>query len=124
MDLFPAVQAREEVLAAVADPLDGSIDRSRGANVVRTFIEEFARRQRMSITITPEGTRSRVAEWKLGFLHIANEADVPIVPVALDYSRKLVHIMPAVMPTGDANADLQKIKALYHSDMARYPGSF
>ncbi len=100
------------------------IDRSRGANVVRTFIDEFARRERMSITITPEGTRSRVAEWKLGFLHIANEAGVPIVPVALDYSRKLVHIMPAVMPSGDSNSDLQKIKALYHSDMARYPGSF
>jgi 1-acyl-sn-glycerol-3-phosphate acyltransferase len=100
------------------------IDRSRGANVVRTFIEEFARRERMSITITPEGTRGRVPEWKLGFLHIAKEADVPVVPVALDYSRKLIVIFPAVMPSGDSAADLVKIKALYSKQMARHPQNF
>jgi 1-acyl-sn-glycerol-3-phosphate acyltransferase len=100
------------------------IDRSRGANVVRTFIEEFARRERMSITITPEGTRGRVPEWKLGFLHIANEAQVPVVPVALDYSKKHIMIFPSVMPSGDSTADLQKIKALYSKEMARHPQSF
>jgi len=100
------------------------IDRSRGANVVRTFIDEFARRERMSITITPEGTRGRVPEWKLGFLHIAKEADVPVVPVALDYSRKLIVIFPAVMPSGDSAADLVRIKALYSKEMARHPQNF
>lgn len=100
------------------------IDRSRGANIVRTFIDEFARRERMSITITPEGTRGRVPEWKLGFLRIAVEANVPVVPVALDYSRKLVVIMPAVMPGSDPAADLQRIKALYSPEMARYPENF
>jgi 1-acyl-sn-glycerol-3-phosphate acyltransferase len=100
------------------------IDRSRGANVVRTFIEEFARRERMSITITPEGTRGRVPEWKLGFLHIANEAGVPVVPVALDYSKKLIMIFPAVVPTGNSAADLAKIKALYSKEMARHPENF
>ncbi len=100
------------------------IDRSRGANVVRTFIDEFTRRERMSITITPEGTRGRVPEWKLGFLRIAAEANVPVVPVALDYSRKLVTIMPAMMPGNDAEADLAKIKALYSPEMARYPENF
>ncbi len=100
------------------------IDRSRGANVVRTFIDEFSRRERMSITITPEGTRGRVPEWKLGFLRIAAEANVPVVPVALDYSRKLVTIMPAMMPGNDAEADLAKIKALYSPEMARYPENF
>jgi len=100
------------------------IDRSRGANVVRTFIDEFARRERMSITITPEGTRGRVPEWKLGFLHIAKEADVPVVPVALDYSRKLIVIFPAVMPSVDSAADLVRIKALYSKEMARHPQNF
>jgi 1-acyl-sn-glycerol-3-phosphate acyltransferase len=100
------------------------IDRSRGANVVRTFIDEFARRERMSITITPEGTRGRVPEWKLGFLRIASEANVPVVPVALDYSRKLVVIMPAVTTSGDSAVDLPKIKALYSPVMARYPENF
>ena len=63
-------------------------------------------------------------EWKLGFLRIASEANVPVVPVALDYSRKLVVIMPAVTTSGDSAVDLPKIKALYSPVMARYPEKF
>jgi 1-acyl-sn-glycerol-3-phosphate acyltransferase len=100
------------------------IDRARGGNVVRTCVAEFAKRERMSITITPEGTRRRVKEWKLGFYYIATEAGVPIVPVALNYAGKLVMIQPPFFPTGDAAADLPKIKALYSASMARHPESF
>ena len=63
-------------------------------------------------------------EWKLGFYYIATEADVPIVPVALNYSKRLIMIMPPFMPTGDAAADLPKIKAMYSADMARHPENF
>ena len=51
------------------------IDRSRGGNVVRVCVAEFARREKMSITITPEGTRGKVKEWKLGFYYIATEGE-------------------------------------------------
>ena len=77
-----------------------------------------------SITITPEGTRGKVKEWKLGFYYIATEADVPIVPVALDYSRKRIVIMAPFTPTGDAAADMPKIQALYSSKMAKHPENF
>jgi len=100
------------------------IDRARGSNVVRTCVAEFARRDRMSITITPEGTRSRVKEWKLGFYYIAVEAGVPIVPVSLNYRDRLVMILPPFTPTGNAEVDLPKIKALYSKDMARHPENF
>ncbi len=100
------------------------IDRAKGGNIVRICVSEFARRERMSITITPEGTRGKVKDWKLGFYYIAMEAGVPIVPVALDYSRKQVVIMPPFFPTGDAAADVPKIKANYSASMARHPQSF
>ena len=100
------------------------IDRARGSNVVRMCVAEFAKRERISFTITPEGTRSRVKEWKLGFYYIATEAGVPIVPVALNYSKRLIMIMPPFTPTGDAAVDLPKIKALYSADMARHPENF
>jgi 1-acyl-sn-glycerol-3-phosphate acyltransferase len=92
--------------------------------VVRTCVTEFARREKMSITITPEGTRGKVREWKLGFYYIAVEARVPIVPVALNYPEKRVMIMPPFTPTGDAAADLPKIKAMYSAHMARHPENF
>ena len=85
---------------------------------------EFARRERISFTITPEGTRGKVKEWKLGFYYIATEAGVPIVPVALNYSKKRVMIMAPFFPAGDAATDLPKIKALYTRDMARHPENF
>jgi 1-acyl-sn-glycerol-3-phosphate acyltransferase len=101
-----------------------AIDRSRSGNVVRATVEEYGRRERMCIVITPEGTRKKVAEWKLGFYRIAVEASVPIVPVALDYSKRKVNIMPPFFPTGDAAADLPKLKALYSADMARRPENY
>ena len=101
-----------------------AIDRTRSGNMVQATVEEYRRRERMCIAITPEGTRSKVAEWKLGFYRIAVEAGVPIVPVALDYSKREVTILPTFHPTGDAAADLAKIKALYSADMARSPEKF
>lgn len=100
------------------------IDRSRGSNIVRTCVSEYARRESMCFTITPEGTRSRVQEWKLGFYYIASEARVPIVPVALDYSTRRILIMAPFETTGDVAADLPKIKALYSAHMARHPDCF
>jgi 1-acyl-sn-glycerol-3-phosphate acyltransferase len=100
------------------------IDRARGGNVVRATVAEFARRERMSLTITPEGTRSRVKEWKLGFYYIAVEAKVPIVPVALNYAERLVMILPPVPVTGDVERELPLIKALYSKSMARHPENF
>ena len=63
-------------------------------------------------------------EWKLGFYYIATEAGVPIVPVALNYSKTPGDDHAAVHPTGDAAADLPKIKAMYSADMARHPENF
>jgi len=101
-----------------------AIDRSRGGNIVRTCAAEYARRARMCVTITPEGTRKRVKEWKLGFYHIANEARVPIVPVALNYATRRILIMPPFEPSGDVAVDLPRIKALFSPEMARHPGNF
>jgi 1-acyl-sn-glycerol-3-phosphate acyltransferase len=42
----------------------------------------------MWLGITPEGTRKLVTHWKSGFLRIARAADVPILPVFIDYPSK------------------------------------
>jgi hypothetical protein len=52
------------------------------------------------------------------------EAGVPIVPVALDYSKRQVVIMPPFTPTGDVATDLPKIKGMYSASMARHPQGF
>ncbi len=101
-----------------------AVDRSRATQVVQQCIEEFAKRERMALAITPEGTRAKVAEWKRGFYFAATGAGVPIVPVALDYSTRTLRIFAPFHPSGDYAADLPQIKRLFDKSMARHPENF
>lgn len=100
------------------------IDRSNAGNVVQAYVKEFAGRERMMLIVTPEGTRKKVPEWKRGFYHIAQGANVPIVPVAFDFRSRHIVFNPPFYPTGDLQGDVAKIKALYCKEMARHPAQF
>jgi 1-acyl-sn-glycerol-3-phosphate acyltransferase len=76
------------------------------------------------LALAPEGTRKRVARWRTGFYHIAEQADMPIVPVSLDWSRRVVTIGAPVRPTGDLHADLAMLQRLYRREMARNQDAF
>jgi 1-acyl-sn-glycerol-3-phosphate acyltransferase len=98
---------------------------SRDASqLVERSAEEFARRERMLLAIAPEGTRRKVNEWKSGFWRIALRADVPIVPVALDFRLRRVIIGGSVRATGDWEQDVARIKALYAGITPRHPAQF
>lgn len=100
------------------------IVRTRSTNVVALYIEEFAKRDRMVLAIAPEGTRTRVAEWKTGFYHIAVGAGVPIVPIAFDFGARLVRIFPPFMPSGNVEQDLAELRSRFVASMARRPENF
>ena len=76
------------------------------------------------LTITPEGTRKAVDHWRSGFYRIAEAAGVPIVPVVFDWSRREIRITPPVFPSGDLDADVAAMQALYRPEMARHPEGF
>lgn len=86
------------------------IDRSAAQGVVGQMVTEFQQRHELVLALAPEGTRSRVSEWKKGFVHIAKEAQVPVVPVAFDFSRKVVDIHPPMMIHGDIESELLRVK--------------
>jgi 1-acyl-sn-glycerol-3-phosphate acyltransferase len=90
-----------------------SLDRDRSRDFVQQMVDEFNSREKFVLAITPEGTRTRVGEWRSGFYYIALQAKVPIVLVKFDWEHKQVRVGPAVHPTGDFEADLQHIKDLY-----------
>lgn len=89
------------------------INRSKANNVVQSTIDTFNRHDRFIIVIAPEGTRSKVTEWKKGFYHIAQGAGVPISLGFLDYDRKIVGFGPTFYPTGNAEKDIEEIQAFY-----------
>src|SRR5262245_27013717 len=65
------------------------------------------------LAITPSGTRSSVVPWRSGFYHIAHAAGVPIFPIAFDGEHKVIRLFAPFRTTGDYDADVQKILALY-----------
>ena len=97
------------------------VERSAQHNFVAQMANLFRCTDAMVLIIAPEGTRSKVADWKGGYYHIAAAAEVPIVAVALDYREKRISFSAVYFPTGDYAADQRQIQLFYHDITAKYP---
>lgn len=100
------------------------VDRSRKTSLTEQMSEIYARQDVFQLAITPEATRKLNPEWKKGFYFIAQAAGVPIVIAALDYGKKEADFKAALMPTGDVDADIDKIKSYYRDVTAKHPEYF
>jgi|SRR5690554_848000 len=90
-------------------------------NMVDTMIDLYGKWEELALLVTPEATRSYAPNWKKGFYYVALGAKVPIVCGYLDYEKKYAGIGPTIIPTGDYEADLKKIKDFYRTVTAKYP---
>lgn len=101
------------------------IDRSQRTNMVDQAAAMIRDSKSIILVVPPEGTRSGGdGVWRSGFYHIARAADVPIQLGFLDYSRKRGGLGPMVHPSGDTGADMDKIRAFYQPQMAKFPDKF
>ena len=100
------------------------VDRSKRNSVTDQIAEEFSKHETFHIAITPEGTRSLVKKWKMGFYHIAVKANVPIQLAYIDYAKKEMGITAILYPTGDEAADFLKIRDYYKNVTAKHPEKF
>jgi len=75
-----------------------------------TMIE---RERAVFLGIAPEGTRTRGGPWRSGFYHIAHAARAPILPVAFDGKRRAIRLFAPFETSGDYEADLPRLRALY-----------
>jgi 1-acyl-sn-glycerol-3-phosphate acyltransferase len=98
-----------------------SIDRRKAGNTVEQMRVNYEQRDNLELIITPEGTRSKVREWKSGFYRIAKAANVPIVPAAVHAPEKVVIIGDPFYPTGDYEADLAEILKFYEGKVGFCP---
>lgn len=102
------------------------VSRKRRTHVTDSVVEAFKSDDRLMVAVTPEGTRSRNANWHTGFLHIARKADVPVVMGTIDYESRLVKIEKPFYPSADVEADMEKIKEYFSTrgHIAKYPDKF
>ncbi|MEO5902854.1 MAG: lysophospholipid acyltransferase family protein [Gemmatimonadaceae bacterium] len=101
-------------------PVERSVKRDRVAEAVA----EFNSADKLILAVAPEGTRKLVKEWKTGFYHVAHGAHVPIVPVAFDYGAKTIRLDSPFWTTGDADADITRIKDFYRRVVPKNPQNF
>ena len=98
-----------------------SIDRRIRGGVVAQAAARLKTPEGMSLAVAPAGTRSQAKHWKSGFYQIARAANVPIICGFLDYGRKVGGIGPSVVPTGDARADMDQLRAFYAGMQGKLP---
>jgi 1-acyl-sn-glycerol-3-phosphate acyltransferase len=89
------------------------IDRSKSNDTVSAIAKIFGNNDKCRLSLSPEGTRKKVSQWKTGFYFIAKAAKVPVVMVAFDYGKKQIKISKPLSPTTDQEADFKKYEAFF-----------
>ena len=109
-------------LAALFRRMGGiPVNRREPAGIVGELAAELARRPRMFLAITPEGTRAYTDRWKSGFYRVALAAGVPVGLAFIDYRARQVGLETYLTLTGDEERDLERIRAVYAGKVGKRP---
>jgi 1-acyl-sn-glycerol-3-phosphate acyltransferase len=100
------------------------VNRTKAHNMVSRMAERLKTNPSTILCIPPEGTRSKVKEWKSGFYFIARKAGVPILMAAIDSERRELKLMGEFIPSGDLDKDLRLIKSHYQGIKGINPENF
>jgi len=93
-------------------------------NVVDQVVEMINCNNAIIIGIAPEGTRTKVENWKSGFYHIAVKANVPILLLKMDYEKKEIGIMCEFKTSGNFEEDMLFIEEKYMNVKGKTPGNY
>ena len=97
------------------------VDRSKPQGLVEQTVQAIQEADRFQLVITPEGTRSKVGEWKMGFYHIAKQAGIPVSTGFVDSVTRTTGIGPTFTLTDDMEADIVSIKAFFKDKVGINP---
>lgn len=97
-----------------------ALDRSGNKNSVDATVDIFNSREIFRLGIAPEGTRKKVTQLKTGFYYISLKANVPIIPVAFDYSKKEVRFGTPFSPTGNYESDMKVLLQHFKNAKGKY----
>jgi 1-acyl-sn-glycerol-3-phosphate acyltransferase len=97
------------------------VDRSKHNNLVDQVVKMFNDRASFHIALSPEGTRTKVQKLKTGFYHIAKNAQVPIVMIALDFENKRIVFAAPFETTDQPEKDKQKILDFFKGYKGKVP---
>ena len=91
------------------------IDRSKKNNVTEQISDWFNENDNVWLGITPEGTRSKVENFRKGYLRMAYAANVPVFIIGLHGPTKEVVLDRLADLTGDIDADNRAIRDYFYT---------
>jgi 1-acyl-sn-glycerol-3-phosphate acyltransferase len=97
------------------------VDRFSKQGVVEQVVEKFNNAENLVIALSPEGTRKKVDKLEPGFIISHKQANVPIVMVGLDYSKKELSVSEPIYTTDNEAADFRKIIEFFAPLKGYYP---
>jgi len=97
------------------------VDRSKRENLVTKAVKDFNDNETHTVLLAPEGTRKKVNKFKSGFYFMALKANVPIVPVAIDYLHKVIKILPNYYIQGKGESEIEEIRQMFKEFQGRIP---
>ncbi|WP_115720272.1 lysophospholipid acyltransferase family protein [Gallaecimonas mangrovi] len=97
-----------------------AVRRDKANNLVEQVAAYYRSLPSFVLCVTPEGTRSPVTRWKLGFYYIAKAAKVPYVLVGIDYPRRRFLVADPIYPSDDIKADLAQVQQFYEQVQGRF----
>ncbi len=102
-------------------PVERSAPGGATRQVVAAMAQARAEGSYYWLTLTPEGTRGRTEGLRSGFYRIALDADVPLGLIRLDYAKREIVVAQFMRITGDREADMAYIAAVFDGTVARHP---
>ena len=96
-------------------------NRQVAGGIVGSVVENFNNSEQLWVAIAPEGTRSANSQWKTGFLRMAHEAQVPILPLSWDYPSKTLYLGQPINTSGNHQQDLEAIRSYFSSFTGKNP---
>lgn len=102
----------------------GSIPVIRTNKYVFQVSEIIDSYDKIHIILSPEGTRSKNANWKKGFYYIAKRSNVPILIGSIDYLKKEIGILDVLYDYKTVDETMLHISLLYKNSHAKYADKF
>ncbi|RMA64199.1 1-acyl-sn-glycerol-3-phosphate acyltransferase [Ulvibacter antarcticus] len=97
------------------------LDRAKNQNKVEAIANVYSKHSEFRLAISPEGTRKKVERWRTGYYYIALNADVPIIPIGLDYTTKTMFIGKEFYLSGDIEKDEPQLKQFFKGVVGKVP---
>lgn len=97
------------------------VNRTKSNNLVQQVAEFFKTEAHFVLALAPEGTRKKVKTIKTGFYHIAEAANIPILPVGFDFSTKQIILTQPYYTNGDKAAAMKYFIDFFSTLQGKYP---